>query len=218
MSIVAPLPSGYMGGSWSQDQGVDINGGTSAIANQPLLAIGSGTVVKHGISGFGPDAPVLKLDTPIDGYDYVYYGHAGPGTLPIGTHVNAGDIIGKVGAGIVGISSGPHLEIGFADVRGVPVPGSSSTMLSLLKGAKTTSDPVAQQAKQQVSGGGVFGLSLPSLPDLNPYDAVKRALEDLFNSIVSHAKYAALTFIVIIGGFILIGKGTSRATHSEAPA
>jgi murein DD-endopeptidase MepM/ murein hydrolase activator NlpD len=129
--IVFPLPGGSASppGSWSNDQGVDI----SAPGHTPLLAIGSGTIVLHGIGGFGPDAPVLHLD---DGR-YVYYGHAGPGNaVAIGTHVSAGQVISEVGAGIVGISSGPHLEIGFADANGTPLGSSTAgTMHALLLGA-----------------------------------------------------------------------------------
>jgi murein DD-endopeptidase MepM/ murein hydrolase activator NlpD len=133
--FVFPMPGGAASppGSWTDDQGVDI----SAAGHTPLLAVGSGTIVIHGIGGFGPSAPVLHLDSPIGGYDYVYYGHAGPGNmLPIGTHVSAGQVISEVGDGIVGISTGPHLEIGFADGSGSPVGGGSSgTMHALLLGA-----------------------------------------------------------------------------------
>ena len=115
-------------GTWSLDQGVDV----SAPGHTPLLAVGSGTVVLHGIGGFGAWAPVLHLD---DGR-YVYYGHAGPGNaVAIGTHVGAGQVIGEVGAGIVGISSGPHLEIGFSDASGTPAPGTAGAMMALLHGA-----------------------------------------------------------------------------------
>jgi murein DD-endopeptidase MepM/ murein hydrolase activator NlpD len=124
-----PMPAGAAvgPGSWTLDQGVDI----AAPGHTPLLAVGSGTIVLHGIGGFGAWAPVLHLD----GGQYVYYGHAGPGgQLPVGTHVAAGQVIGEVGAGIVGISSGPHLEIGFCDASGTPN-GGASTMMALLRGA-----------------------------------------------------------------------------------
>jgi murein DD-endopeptidase MepM/ murein hydrolase activator NlpD len=101
-------------GTWTLDQGVDI----AAPGGTPLLAVGSGTVVLHGIGGFGPSAPVLHLDSG----PYVYYGHAGPGRwVAVGTHVNAGQVISEVGDGDVGVSSGPHLEIGFADSSGSPI-------------------------------------------------------------------------------------------------
>jgi peptidoglycan hydrolase CwlO-like protein len=116
--------------TWSLDDGVDI----SAPGGTPELAVCSGTVVLHGIGGFGPSAPVLHCDSPLSGYDYVYYGHAGPGNwTAIGTHVAQGQVISEVGYGIVGISSGPHLEIGFADSSGAPVgPSSAPAMMALL--------------------------------------------------------------------------------------
>ncbi len=118
---------------WSLDDGVDI----AAPGGTPELAVCSGTVVLHGIGGFGPSAPVLHCDSPLAGHDYVYYGHAGPGDwTPIGTHVGQGQVISQVGYGIVGISSGPHLEIGFADSSGSPIgPSTAPAMMSLLRSA-----------------------------------------------------------------------------------
>ena len=128
-----PLPKGAAvgPGSWSEDQGVDI----AAPGDTPEYAVCSGTIVLHGIGGFGPWAPVLHCDSPVGGYDYVYYGHAGPADqLPVGAHVGAGQVMSSIGPGIVGISTGPHLEIGFADSSGSPIGGSSaSTMMSLLQ-------------------------------------------------------------------------------------
>jgi murein DD-endopeptidase MepM/ murein hydrolase activator NlpD len=130
-----PMPKGDVSppATWSLDDGVDI----AAPGGTPELAVCSGTIVQHGIGGFGPSAPVLHCDSPLAGYDYVYYGHAGPGNwTPIGTHVSQGQVISQVGYGIVGISSGPHLEIGFADSSGSPIgPSSASTMMSLLRSA-----------------------------------------------------------------------------------
>lgn len=116
-------------GTWTLDQGVDI----AAPGGTPLLAVGSGTIVLHGIGGFGPSAPVLHLDSG----PYIYYGHAGPGNmLPIGTHVSAGQVISEVGSGIVGLSSGPHLEIGYCDASGTPLGGgTASQMMSNLQGS-----------------------------------------------------------------------------------
>jgi murein DD-endopeptidase MepM/ murein hydrolase activator NlpD len=107
----------------------------SAPGDTPEVAVCSGTIVLHGIGGFGPWAPVLHCDSPVGGYNYVYYGHAGPsGQLPVGAHVGAGQTMSSVGPGIVGISTGPHLEIGFADGSGTPA-GGASTMMSLLQGS-----------------------------------------------------------------------------------
>jgi murein DD-endopeptidase MepM/ murein hydrolase activator NlpD len=130
-----PLPKGAASppGTWSLDQGVDI----AAPGNTPELAVCSGTIVLHGIGGFGPWAPVLHCDGSIGGYSYVYYGHAGPANqLPVGSRVSAGQVMSSIGPGIVGISSGPHLEIGFADASGSPIgTGSAPTMMSLLQGS-----------------------------------------------------------------------------------
>ncbi len=131
--FVFPLPKSAAAppGSWSPDQGVDI----SAPGNTPEYAVCSGTIVLHGIGGFGPWAPVLHCDSPLDGYSYVYYGHAGPEyQLAVGTHVGAGQVMSSIGPGIVGISSGPHLEIGFCDSSGSPIGSQTAgTMLSLLQ-------------------------------------------------------------------------------------
>jgi peptidoglycan hydrolase CwlO-like protein len=131
--FVFPLPKSAASspGTWSEDQGVDI----AAPGDTPEYAVCSGTIVLHGIGGFGPWAPVLHCDSSIGGYDYVYYGHAGPADqLPVGAHVGAGQVMSSIGPGIVGISTGPHLEIGFADSSGSPIGGSSaSTMMSLLQ-------------------------------------------------------------------------------------
>jgi murein DD-endopeptidase MepM/ murein hydrolase activator NlpD len=130
-----PMPKGDVSppATWSLDDGVDI----AAPGGTPELAVCSGTIVLHGIGGFGPSAPVLHCDSPLAGYDYVYYGHAGPGNwTPIGTHVSQGQVISQVGYGIVGISSGPHLEVGFADSSGSPIgPSSAPAMMSLLRSA-----------------------------------------------------------------------------------
>jgi murein DD-endopeptidase MepM/ murein hydrolase activator NlpD len=130
-----PLPKSEASppSTWSPDEGVEI----SAPGDTPEYAVCTGTVVLHGLGGFGPWAPVLHCDSPLDGYSYVYYGHAGPEhQLPIGTHVNAGEVMSSVGPGIVGVSSGPHLELGFCDASGNPIgPRTASTMLSLLQAA-----------------------------------------------------------------------------------
>ncbi|MBV9335915.1 MAG: peptidoglycan-binding protein, partial [Solirubrobacterales bacterium] len=124
--VALPLPREYISNPYV-DQGVDY----AAPGGTPLYAMGDGVIVGAGISGFGPNAPILKITSgPLEGLE-VYYGHSGPNLVHVGQQVKAGQQISQVGYGIVGISTGPHLEIGFYP----PGPmGSGSRMLSVING------------------------------------------------------------------------------------
>jgi hypothetical protein len=225
-----PVKAAVAEPNWTLHQGVDI----AAAGHTPLFAVGDGTIIGHGIQGFGPSAPILKLSTPPSSAPtpYVYYGHAGPANMVAdGTQVKAGQTISEVGAGDVGISNGPHLEIGWCEATGNPVgPSTAGNMkqdliaasaLGLTPLAAATLS-VSEQAAALTGGGALTpaqaataGQQLQTgLNQINQNTleqlvekGVLAVLGDFWDLIKGSAVYAGLFVLCVFGGAVLVSRG-----------
>jgi hypothetical protein len=217
------------------DQGVDYAGSGN------LLAIGNGVVTQVNPGGWGSYGNYIayKLTSgPLAGRE-VYYAEGVTPHVTVGQKLTAGQIVASIipkwPSGIeVGYGSGQQ-DTSYARAQGGNYSGTTAAgqaFSALIKslggpagipqaggvtGTATGLGTAGVSAAVQPQASGILGTGV-TLPDLNPVDAVTGAINGVFNSIVSKAKYAALAAVLILGGFLLLGKGISRATHAGAPA
>lgn len=213
------------------DQGVDYAGSGN------LLALGNGVVTQvnapPGSGWEGGYYIAYKLtDGPLKGRE-VYYAEGVTPHVTVGQKLSAGQIVANIIPGAahgveVGYGSGLQNTSYARGASGRTAAGQAFSDLVKALGGKpglTEGAPLVGTAPGLSTKGvsdytkstGALGTGTsPSIPDLNPVDAVTGAINGIFNSIVSKAKYAALAAVIIIGGFVLLGKGVSRATHAGA--
>lgn len=210
-ALVFPFPKGTAYNAGALDQGWDI----SAPAHTPELAVESGVVSYRSMSGFGDHVPILRGDS---GRTY-YYGHAGPGgEVTPGTRVKAGQQIGEVGAGIVGISTGPHLEIGVATASGAPAGAQTAAGLkaALSSGAKVSQTHHRSLLNQILTGPFTDNsASGKILQGGNPVgDTVSLAVKAVFSGawdwLKAHALKGAMTAMFVVMGAVLVAYGIAK--------
>jgi len=143
-----PLDSGktYQGQAYQNfNSGVDygVSGGT------PVQAVVGGTVKLAADDGQGWGPRVVIVDS--EGFEHSY-GHLGQLNVQPGQQVQAGQVIGAVGAGQVGVSTGAHLSY---DIFRNGEPVDPSPWLG--QNVRAEGIPAGQQAPSYLAGGAAAG-------------------------------------------------------------
>lgn len=215
------------------DMGVDYAGTGN------LLALGDGVVTQVVPGGWGQYGNYIayRLTSGPQAGKYIYYAEGVTPHVSVGQRLSAGQIVASL---IPGWHSGIEVGYGnagtdstYADTAGggysegahTAAGQAFSDLIKSLGGPAGVagSAPVtgtAPPAGGAAAGGaaataGDTGTSVGGL-DLNPVDAIKSFFAGVWKTILGDAKYAALALIAILGGFVLLGKGISRATHDAA--
>lgn len=192
----------------ARDPGVDI----MAPKGTAVVAVDDGIIMPapYGVSSLGGNRVWLKTR---DGY--YYYAHLANITVPAGTHVQAGDIIGTVGNTGNAAGGPPHLHFSAkTDMQGfweqTLATGSKTQFLNsdgikaMLKSGKPADDDIA-------TGGGSTGggLKFPDLSGLNPITYFDREIVQPFKL---HFQFYMLGLI----GMILIGVAFAKSDAGKA--
>ncbi len=165
-----------MGGAFQQHQGVEFNNP----AGTPVHAVAAGTVVFAGDAEAGAHTVAIRHDAQLDGkYVFSVYYHNASLDVSSGQHVNAGDVISRVGNTGRATNDHLHLEIHVsaspdsadivnANERYPPHTVNPELWLEPLPGTGTVVGRVLDATGQPVRGAHVFGLVLP-YPAETPY-------------------------------------------------
>jgi hypothetical protein len=127
-----PLQPRYMSPLGRTDDGVDIENAPDGAVVYSITA-GTCTAVANDPAGFGPDYPVIRVDSGSLAGQFIYYGHVSRSLVVPGQSISVGQPIAVVGhTGDAASLGHGHIEIGFSDAGGNPLnhhaaSGSSAT-------------------------------------------------------------------------------------------
>ncbi|WP_342477431.1 M23 family metallopeptidase [Paenibacillus sp. FSL H7-0350] len=136
-------------GTTRMHKGIDIANGAANTELQPIYSMAGGTVTLAGAaSGYGQ---AIRIDHS-NGLVSIYGHLSAQMNVSVGDVVSKGQLIGRIGQGIVGRSTGPHLHFQ-VELRGVPVdpleyvfaPGTELPTLPIELGYRSLNIPYVMQ-------------------------------------------------------------------------